>query len=1186
MADDKPAPQYDEKTLENQFLEGRARASQGDPVALLNGLIGAPPNRPASSATPRSAPVSTPASGAEAGGRDNPPGASSSLPSGPAGPPASPTATSLGQRVLDAFHTAEKYNIGPFNVLTPSGRNFVLGADKAVGQDLGDIAKSIWEAGPQTIHDVLTGKIDPYSEEGQAKARETALLMTGEGMTGAPELAAAKPLEAAREVKGTGEIVRTIEGEEPKAAEGAEAPKPVEGAPAPPSPEEMPKPGAVPPVPAAEAPKPGAAPATVAPPKAAAMPPPFTIRGKEPTAEGAPTPTPEDRDAAVRYLNNQSADNPMQNSLRAMSNNATQQQTIEDAAKFVPRDKVQPDDIRDMNAYALQTDPATLAHTVTENLKGMPERMAAFNMLINSSAEEAANFAKIAAASKLPEDYTRALDAATHLMQLTRQWTETGTAMARAFRTRQQPFDTRTDWGAAVHNIIDQVGASDAQKLVDQLALIEDPKKVAPFISALRWMKSSDGLLYGWYNSILSNYHVVGKKLLSDTAMLTWQLATHYTAEKLGSGAVASGETLDMLQAYFASMGDAIKTAGRAMRQGQSQFDPTHQTLDGQTFSRSWLYAQGQKPMRETPPNELAIEVLRGMLPTSVMGGIDDFYKTINYRGQLAALVRREATNQIAQEARLGVGGNSGLTPAEIGIAEITGQTPTEILKARPPGPDLPVAITHADQIQHRIQELLNNVPPHLHEQALAIADRNLFTEELSGNTAKFADLFGGLVLRTRGGFEIPVGRLILPFMTRPFNIIREAARSSPIAPLLPSYREAMRQGGAAADLAKAKFGLGSFVAALAGTLAATYIMTGRGPPTPAARKAWADAGHQPYTFYGFHYRNFEPLATLLAPIADTVDAFRFAKDDATVDQLADSLMFGLGHSLLEASPLQGLQQFLDSLSSEGPRNEGFFQRFAMSFEPSLLRAWKANQDPWLRAHQTLLQNFWASTPFLSTHMPLQYDMWGDPIPDNHGFNVFWTGAPGEVPKGYDLDAGRTTPLEKWIWDNRRAFPNNENDGGRIMPREVPSIVSKSEGGLTARYQLNNEQQARYQHLAGQGTKDPTYHLGFKEAANDLMAGTYPNAGIQRQWDKGAPEDKARQLLLLQRSYREAALAQLGSKSEYPEIGEALRAQIESQKATIKQHRAEVGADQSDDALAGAAARGHVVAAPSMGVTR
>jgi hypothetical protein len=1189
MAEPAPSPSYDEKTLSKQFVEGRTRFQQGDPVQLLDGLTGLyqmpPPRSSTAAAPPRSAPVS-PDGGGEAGGRDNLPSAG-----GPAGPPASSTntVTSLGQRVLEAFHSAGtdpggRLNIGPFTMPVKT-------AEEA-GTKLEDIAKSIYDAGPGTIKDVLTGKLDPFSEEGQAAARKTALLISTPPVGKAPE--GALTMGAASREGEEGVEAAAAKG----AGEAAAVSKPAEGTPPPPSAGEAPKPGAAPP----------AAPAGAAPP--AKTPPPFTIAGEEPPATGAPKPTPETISKATRYLNNQTEENPIQNSLRAMSNDATAQQTIEDIAKFVDRDKVKPDDVTAMNAYSLQTDPFTIARTVNAKLEGMDDHMAAFNIAINSAAEEVMNFAKRAKETGDPEDYTRALDAVAHQIQFEQAWTDSGTAMGRAFRTRQLPFDARTDYRQVFQDVINQVGSSDAQKIVDHIAAIDDPKKVAPFISALKWMKSRDGLMYGWYNTMLSNYRVIQKKLLSDTTMLTWNLAVHKAAETFGSGAVAPGETLAMLQGYYHSLGDAVKTAGRALRTGQVQFDPVNQTLEGQTYSRPWVYANGQKAWGETPLTEKTIEVLRAALPTSLMGAVDDFYKTINYRGELAALARREATQQIEQEvARIGrpetavergarvraVAGANALTPEEIGTAEITGQTAPEIMARRPAAATLPVALTHADQIQQRMQEILNNVPPHLHEEALANADRNLFVEPLSTIGQSISNIADKLVIpipyATKmgdiGHLEIPLGRMILPFTKRPFNIIREAARNSPIAPLMPSYQAAIRQGGAAADLARARAGLGTFVAMTIGTLAATRLLTGRGPSSPNANRAWQDAGNSPYQLYGFNYRNAEPWATMAAPIADSFDAIRFAKDDATTGMIVDSLVAGVGNSLLDASPLMGLQQFLDGLNAEGPRDEKWFNSLAMSVDPAGLKAWKANVDQWQRAHDGLLENFWANTPYKSFEEPLEHDAWGDPIPAKAGFFPFWTGKPGEVPPGYDFNSGKPTPAKEWIWDNRRAFPNNENDGGRVGLEKVPRVVTESVGGLQARYQLSPEQRERYQKLAGNEVSDPnsaSHQHTFKDTINELVLGVHPDQELQGIWNKGAPEDQARMILTLQNDYRKMAFRQL--KTEYPEISEAMQAQIMAKHDTIQQHRATAQSMGDNSAPPLAATASTRVQAPTMGVTR
>lgn len=92
-----------------------------------------------------------------------------------------PRTTGIGS-IAEAYRNldpkaGEFMGIGPWGI---SRRDLQTGAGaaKAIGQDIGDIAQMLWNAGPQAIHDVLTGKLDPMSPEGQAKARNLALMMS------------------------------------------------------------------------------------------------------------------------------------------------------------------------------------------------------------------------------------------------------------------------------------------------------------------------------------------------------------------------------------------------------------------------------------------------------------------------------------------------------------------------------------------------------------------------------------------------------------------------------------------------------------------------------------------------------------------------------------------------------------------------------------------------------------------------------------------------------------------------------------------------------------------------------------------------------------------------------------------------------------------------------------------------
>jgi hypothetical protein len=82
--------------------------------------------------------------------------------------------------------------------------------------------------------------------------------------------------------------------------------------------------------------------------------------------------------------------------------------------------------------------------------------------------------------------------------------------------------------------------------------------------------------------------------------------------------------------------------------------------------------------------------------------------------------------------------------------------------------------------------------------------------------------------------FQIPVGRIIMPFVKVPANIARFVYRNSPVALAFPSsgLRAELNAGGATRDLAIAKLGLGTMASLGPADLAISNTMTGRGPST------------------------------------------------------------------------------------------------------------------------------------------------------------------------------------------------------------------------------------------------------------------------------------------------------------------------------------------------------------------
>lgn len=824
-------------------------------------------------------------------------------------------------------------------------------------------------------------------------------------------------------------------------------------------------------------------------PKAGAEPPPraFDITGEVNPPGNALKVTPELRDQAERFLKGGRADNPIQASLETLAKDPDIGATIKDVARFIPKGKVKPDDIRDMNAYSLNLQP----DEILERLKpAVPsdELQAAAGMLVNSAGSEFQKFAKVAMADPSPENWEAATRAYAYANQVIGKFRDAGTDLGRGLRARQATQDARDSFGQAIQQLVKDVGPENIDEAIRKAAALPDPRSVSPFVSSLRWMGGREGLLFGWYNWLLSNPRTIVSNVLSNTGTSAWNVAVRYAAEKFGSGDIRAGEAANLLQGYVGSMRDGIKAAGKALKAGESQFYGDYTTLEGRVISRTDNYPPAG--LQDGDITSGATNWLRAALPTSWIGAADDFAKVTNYRAESRALAYRD-------------GSIKGLT-----------------------GPDLGA----------HVEQMMNNMPEHLHHQAISATMRNTFQEPLTGIAEKLQDVVDLVNIPTGTGVDIPLGRIIMPFVKTPANLVKFAYHNSALAYLIPSSRikAELAAGGASRDLALARMGLGTAVSVIAAPFMAAGMITGRGPSDPQMNRAWREAGNRPYsvnlggTWYG--YNKVDPLGLHLGALADTIGTVRFARDE-DADQLAWSMAFGMGDALLSKTYMQGMSNFLEALHD--PQGEGKYygdRLVAAMAMPSGANAAAIAGDDWMREHYDTLDAIQARTPGLASGLPPVRDIWGQPVANDKSFLPLAPSALAKMVSPIQMrPADDAQPVDKWIWENRAAFPDSDN--GRLGLSRPGKVQSFDIGPSSVQVELTNHQLDRLRELAGNGLKDPATGLGARDYLNALVKGEHPQAATQRQWDGASPAAKAVMLLRVWNRFRSAAKQQLLSEN-------------------------------------------------------
>lgn len=795
--------------------------------------------------------------------------------------------------------------------------------------------------------------------------------------------------------------------------------------------------------------------------------------------------TPDIEAKAKAYLENKTGDNPAWVNLERIKGPDDIKEALARVATQLPQQEAQSNDQTLFLANALGLQPQDfLAGYKGQNLNA--SETTAMRLMLDSSATQLVDFAAAARANNAqPEAMGKFLKAfAVHsaLQQYAMN------ARAEAGRTLQSwsiMADQGSQYTRAIQNIIANVGQQDVQKMAQQISDLNDPLLVNKYMANTTRMTGRDAILYGYNNLLLSNPRTVVKKLASDTIMAFWNTITRYAAEQspVGmSGSIPPGEAAQLAYGYVSSLRDGIKLAGKALATGERQWLP-YSTLDYQdATSRLQTMSEGAPDVLDPQkPTANFADALKVFLPTRWIGAADDFAKYVNYRAELRSLAYRSGIDK-------------GLTQG-------------------------------SDDMANHISDTMENVPQDLHQQAVSAALRNTFQEPLVGAAKKLQDFMDDLNLGVpHTDLKVPVGRVLMPFIKVPFNIMKFGYRNSPLAIWggnVPGtgLNEELAAGGATRDLALAKMSLGTMVTLSAADLALSNTITGRGPSNFDANQAWRRAGNEPYSIRigdkWYSYNNLEPFGLMLGAVADTFNVAKFNPENRGLEDAATSLAFGMGNAFLSKTYMSGLSNFFDALQNPDADSKSYTDRLITSLTlPQGVQGFAHAFDPWRRAHYGILDQMEGNTPFMSDKLPPARTLWGDPIKREDGFlpPFSGTGLARMVSPVTVASATGAEPIDKWVWDNKEFFPQSVNGKiglnapGRNFSWEVPMGNGQQ---LRATVQLSPQQYDRLRAMAGNEFKDGGTAMGAKDTLNAIVQGKYPNAAVQGWWDRSTPAERS-----------------------------------------------------------------------------
>lgn len=235
---------------------------------------------------------------------------------------------------------------------------------------------------------------------------------------------------------------------------------------------------------------------------------------------------------------------------------------------------------------------------------------------------------------------------------------------------------------------------------------------------------------------------------------------------------------------------------------------------------------------------------------------------------------------------------------------------------------------------------------------------------------------------------DMPVLKLILPFVRTPTNLMKFSVERSPLAPLLREWRKDFAAGGARRDTAIARAIVGSSVGAVVAELAGKGLITGAAPSDRNAKGLKYADGWQPYSikigdkFYS--YKRLDPFALTIGAAADLA-TLQDGMTDTQREMGASRVVASIMGQLSDKTWLSGISSLVEALEDPDRSAGTFVNRTLGTVVPTGVAQVARTLDPTARETPDALSYIQSRIPGLSDNLLPKRDVWGQPIVNEGG---------------------------------------------------------------------------------------------------------------------------------------------------------------------------------------------------------
>lgn len=660
------------------------------------------------------------------------------------------------------------------------------------------------------------------------------------------------------------------------------------------------------------------------------------------------------------------------------------------------------------------------------------------------------------------------------------------TETARALASWRIPSGSGMERFAEIENALRSSGDIDlSREMASRIAALGSagmPKELDLVVRGSVWARSRDAFLEAWVNGLLSSPPTHLVNMMSNTSVIFQQMYERAAAAQISrvlgaEGGVQLGEATAQLFGMLSGFKDALRYSAKSFRTNETGYGMGKIDLPRARAISSEAWDQAKDS-----PLGRSLDVLGALatVPGRALGAEDEFFKTLGYRMELNALAVRRAN----QEASSGV--------------------------------------IQPDQVKARIADILSDPPADIRLDAIDQATYQTFTNA-PGNLTKAI---------TRGVNAVPLaGRLILPFVRTPSNILKYTFERTPLAPLMSHVRADIAAGGARRDLALARIGTGSLLMAASADMALSGSITGRGPSDRQERQTLERTGWQPYSVKVgdrfFAYNRMDPVGTTLGLAADLVEILSNMDDEealggAEVERAQAAVVMSIANNVMNKTYMSGMSDLVTAMSDPERYGTGYLQRFGGSIVPAVVANVARINDPYALEADTMLDRLRSRIPGLTTDLPVRRDLWGEPISYRSGLGAIYDAA---------------SPIY-----SRRVNPSPIDEEMLRLDSYVSAAPRKTGfDGVTINLANYPGAYSRFVELAGRETKN-AFGEGAKEYLDAVVSGRHVMSSVYERLSDGPDGGKANFIRKAISDFRADAKKQL--LEEYPDI----RAEVEAKR--------------------------------------